>query len=492
MDEIKHSHTDVTGQIDLSLVRHCLEKGDAKLALQYCYELLARDPQNVQALAFGAVASRSLGWLDDALDLINRALVVASNQPNILSLKGDILLLKKRPVQALGALLNARELGDFSAQTCFNIGAAYLQLAAHEDAKMYFDQTLAIDPQMVAAHVNKGLAEHSLMNLEAALDCFDVALFIDPKNIDAQWNKSHVLLTLGRYEEGFQLYETRWSHPQVKIKKREFDSKLWLGQEPLSGKTILLFAEGGFGDTIQFIRYAKIFEPDVRLIIQCQVPLMELISGMGLRAEVIAPGETPPPHDFHCPLMSLPLAFGTTIETIPQFDRYIFAPDGHVKKWDAFVSRMIGPRIGIVARGSSSFSNDRNRSFDLKALVAQLPQNASYVVLQKELSDDEYALIQNCDQIFAPGEALESFSDTAAICAHLDHVISVDTGVAHVSAALGTPTTVLLAYRPDWRWGANSSTSAWYPGARLIRQIRLGESRDAQRIWHIDCLEGFT
>ena len=222
MNEAKHLKTNTAGQIDLSLVRNCLEKGDAKLALQYCYELLARDPQNVQALAFGAVASRSLGWLDDALDLINRALVVVSNQPNIHSLRGDVLLLQERPEQALDALLNARELGDFSAQTCFNIGAAYLQLAAYEDAKIYFDQALAIDPKMLAAHVNNGLVEHSLMNLDAALRCFDAALCIEPVNIDALWNKSHVLLTLGRYEEGFQLYETRWNHPQVKIRKRKF------------------------------------------------------------------------------------------------------------------------------------------------------------------------------------------------------------------------------------------------------------------------------
>jgi len=473
MDEVKHPHTKPAGQIDVSSVKHCLQQGDAKLALQYCHELLARDPQHIQTLLFAALASRSLGWLDDALDFINRALALAPNQPAIHSLTGDILLLQKRPEQALGALLQAKKLGENSAQIYFNFGSAYLALGIHEEAKNYFDQALAMDAQMVAAHVNKGLVEHSLMNLEAALDCFNTALFIDPKNIDAQWNKSHVLLTIGRYEEGFTLYETRWNHPQVALKERNFDSKLWLGQEPLSGKTILLFAEGGFGDTIQFIRYAKLFAPDVKLIIQCQVPLIELVKGMGLGAEVIAPGHTPPQHDFHCPLMSLPLAFGTKIDTVPHFDRYIYAPDGHVKKWGAFMGQMTGPKIGIVARGSSTFSNDKNRSFDLKALVAQLPQHASYVVLQKELSDEEHAFIDSCDNIIAPGEALESFSDTAAICTQLDQVISVDTSVAHLAGALGTPTTLLLAYRPDWRWGANGNKTIWYSNCILIRQTQL-------------------
>ena len=488
MDDVKHPHANTAGQIDVALIRHCLQKGDAKLALQYCHELLADDPQHIQTLLFATLASRSLGWLDDALNFINRALALAPNQPSIHSLLGDILLLQKRPEQALGALLQARKLGDGSSQIFFHIGSAYLALARYEDAKIYFDQALAIDPLMVAAHVNKGLAEHSLMHLDAALRCFDAALCIDPGNIDAQWNKSHLLLTLGRYEEGFRLYETRWKHPQIHLKKRKFDSKLWLGQESLSGKTILLYAEGGFGDTIQFIRYAKLFDPDVKLIIQCQLPLIELVSGMRLGAEVIAPGDTPPPHDFHCPLMSLPLAFGTTIETVPRFDRYLAAPDKHIKKWGALMGQITGPKIGIVARGSSSFSNDKNRSIDLAEMLGHLPANASYVVLQKDLSNDERAFINNCDNIVAPGDALETFADTAAICTHLDQVVSVDTGVAHLSAALGVPTNILIAHRPDWRWGHCGSKTPWYPSIKLVRQSEHGNWCDVLSNWHNDCL----
>ena len=206
---------------------------------------------------------------------------------------------------------------------------------------------------------------------------------------------------------------------------------------------------------------------------------------MGLGAEVIAPGDMPPPHDFHCPLMSLPLAFGTTIDTVPHFDRYMQASNDHVKKWGAFVRQTTGPKIGVVARGSSTFSNDKNRSFDLKALVAQLPQHASYVVLQKDLSDGELAYIRDTKNIVAPYEMLETFSDTAAICAHLDQVISVDTGVAHLSAALGKPTLLLLPYRPDWRWGADGETTGVVPEYRLLRQTRSvgGEMPSALGTW---------
>ena len=484
MDDVKHSHADTVGQIDVASIKHCLQNGDAKLALQYCHELLADDPHHIQTLLFATLASRSLGWLDEALNFINRALSQAPNQPAIHSLMGDILLLRQQPEQALGALLQARELGDGSSQNSFNTGSACLALARYEDAKIYFDQALAIDSLMVAAHVNKGLAEHSLMNLDAALRCFDEALCIDPGHIDAQWNKSHVLLTLGRYEEGFRLYETRWRHPKVHLKKRKFESKLWLGQEPLSGKSILLYAEGGFGDTIQFIRYAKLFDADVNLIIQCQLPLIELVRGMRLGAEVIAPGDTPPPHDFHCPLMSLPLAFGTTIETVPQFDRYMYADPNQLKAWNSAFGHKKGPKIGIMVEGSKSFAGDE-RGVCLSELAQFLPRSFNYVLLHKNVGETELAFLHANENWLSP---CPTFSEAAAICQTLDSVISVDTSIAHLSAALGIPTTILLPFRPDWRWAHDGSRTPWYPSAKLVRQTEYGNWRKALSIWHNDCL----
>jgi tetratricopeptide (TPR) repeat protein len=485
MDDVKHPHTNTARQIDLASIRHCLQKGDARLALQYCHELLADDPQHIQTLLFAVLASRSLGWLDEALNFINRSLALAPNQPAIHSLMGDILLLQKRPEQALSALLQAKELGDGSSQISFNIGSAYLALARYEDAKIYFDQALAIDSLMVAAHVNKGLAEHSLMNLDAALRCFDAALCIEPSNIDAQWNKSHVLLTLGRYEEGFRLYETRWRHPQIDLKKRKFDSKLWLGKEPLAGKTILLYAEGGFGDTIQFIRYAKLFGPDIKLIIQCQLLLIELVRGMRLGAEVIAPGDTPPPHDFHCPLMSLPLAFGTTIETVPRFDQYMYADPDQLKVWNNALRQIKGPKIGIMVEGGNGFANDQ-RGVCLTDLAQFLPRSFNYVLMHKNVNETELAFLRTNENWLSP---CPTFSEAAAICQTLDSVISIDTSMAHLSAALGIPTTVLLPFRPDWRWAHSGSKTPWYPSAKLVRQSEHGSWGDVLSNWHNDCLQ---
>ena len=466
MDDIKHPDSVTAGHIDVSSIKHCLQKGDAKLALQYCHELLADDPQHIQTLLFAALASRSLGWLDDALDFINRALTVSPSQPATHSLMGDILLLQKRPEHALKALLKAECLGDGSAPTRFNIGAAYLALDAFDDAKHYFDKALAIDPRMVAAHVNKGLAEHSMMSLDRAIDCFDSALRIDPNNIDAKWNKSHVLLTLGDYQAGFKLFEARWNNPKVRLKKRNFQSKLLLGQGNVSGKKVLLHAEGGFGDTLQFIRYAKLFSRDVSLIIQCQPPLINLFRDAFGDAHIIATGEKAPDHDFHCPVMSLPLAFGHELGEVPSFTRYIYPCNSLKQKWKPVIDKIGQLKIGVMVRGSGSFNGDK-RSIELQKLERYLPSDAGFVLLQKELTKSENKFVASRVEWLAP---CSDFSETAAICELLDAVVSVDTSVAHLAAAMGKPTVLLLPFRPDWRWGNEGQKTIWYPSCTLLRQ----------------------
>ena len=310
MDEFNHSAADHANNTNLSLVRLCLQNGNPKKALYYCQLLLAKNPNNINVLLFAAIAARAMGDMNDAYQYADYATKIAPENPAPHSLLGDILLIQKKSQAALEKLLHSESLGDRSPQNLFNIGSAYLDLERFKEAKAKLDDALAINPAMAAANVNKGLAEHSLMNLESAIDCFDLALRNEPNNIDAKWNKSHVLLTKGDYQAGFRLFESRWQNPKVRLRKRIFDSQQWLGQSDISGKTVLLHAEGGFGDTFQFIRYVKLFGKDVNLIIQCQKPLIEIVRDSFSDAQIIAPGDEIPNHDFHCPLMSLPLAFG--------------------------------------------------------------------------------------------------------------------------------------------------------------------------------------
>ena len=466
MDELKHSTAEHTHDIDTCLIKQCLQNGNLKKALYYCQLLLAENPNQIDVLLFGAIASRGLGAADKAYQYAEYGTKIAPENPTSYSLLGDILLMQKKPQAALKNLLRSESLGDCSPQNLFNIGSAYLDLEKFDEAKARFDAALSMRPEMAVAHVNRGLAEHSLMNLESAIACFDTALRIDPNNIDAKWNKSHVLLTKGDYQAGFKLFETRWQNPKVRLKKRAFKSQLWCGSSDVSGKTVFLYAEGGFGDTLQFIRYAKLFSEDVRLVIQCQKPLIKLVSDALSSAQIIAPGDEVPDHDFHCPLMSLPLAFGHNVENVPNFERYIYACNDLCQKWQPLIDKVGRLKVGLMVRGSGSFYGDK-RSIELKKIESYLPIDAGFVLLQKELIGSEKRFVQSRANWVAP---CTDFSETAAICELLDVVVSVDTSVAHLAAAMGKPTLLLLPFRPDWRWGEKGENTIWYSSCTLLRQ----------------------
>ena len=204
---------------------------------------------------------------------------------------------------------------------------------------------------------------------------------------------------------------------------------------------------------------------------------------MGLDAMVITSGETPPKHDFHCPLMSLPLAFGTTKSTVPAFDHYLYADSRLLRVWiDAF-KNINGTKIGVMVEGSKSFSAD-GRGISLSEFSEFLPRSSNYVLLHKDVSEDDLTFLHANKNWTAP---CPSFSEAAAICQALDYVISIDTSIAHLSAALGIPTTILLPFRPDWRWGHCGSKTPWYPTANLVRQFEHGNWRGVLSKWHDDC-----
>ena len=201
------------------------------------------------------------------------------------------------------------------------------------------------------------------------------------------------------------------------------------------------------------------------------LPLIELVRGMGLGAEVIAPGDMPPPHDFHCPLMSLPLAFGTSIGSVPTFDRYLYADTNLSEVWRDRFKNLQGLTIGVMVEGSNSFRCDK-RGVSLAELAEFLPQSSNYILLHKNTSEEDLIFLSANDNWMAP---CPTFSEAAAICQSLDCVISIDTSIAHLSGALGIPTTILLPFRPDWRWGCSKITTVWYPNVRLVRQSNDGK-----------------
>jgi hypothetical protein len=262
----------------------------------------------------------------------------------------------------------------------------------------------------------------------------------------------------------------RWKTKELKMKSRNFSKPLWLGEESLTGKTILLHSEQGFGDTIQFCRYAKMVRNlGAKVILEVPLPLVDLLRCLDGVDELIPKDSELSDFDFHCPLLSLPLAFKTDLSSIPNTPHYLYSNQDKRKYWLNKLGASSKKRIGIVWSGSLGHSNDRNRSLLLKDIIEYLPINFEYISLQKEIREVDQAILSS-SSIRHFGPELHDFSDTAAICDLIDLVISVDTSVAHLAAALGKPTWILLPFTPDWRWHLDREDSPWYPSVRLFRQ----------------------
>jgi hypothetical protein len=259
--------------------------------------------------------------------------------------------------------------------------------------------------------------------------------------------------------------------------RRNFAAPLWLGQDALGGKTILLHAEQGFGDTIQFMRYVpRVAGRGAKTIfLEVQRELVPLFSGLAGVEAVIARGAPLPQFDVHCPLLSLPLAFATELATIPADIPYIAPPDDKVALWRHRLPRR-RPRIGLVWCGDRGHDNDLNRSLRLETLrpLLDVPE-VLFVSLQREVREQDAQLLHGQANVLSLGTEFCDFADTAAAIAGMDAVISVDTAVAHLAGAMGKPLFLLLPFAADFRWLRERADSPWYPTARLYRQPRFGD-----------------
>ena len=320
---------------------------------------------------------------------------------------------------------------------------------------------------------------------------------IKPDYFDALWNKSLVFLTKGDFNKGLPLYENRWLSEQMRNIAgglRTFGRPKWLGKEPLNGKTILLYGEQGLGDFIQFCRYAKLVSNlGARVLLEVPEPLGPLLANLEGVSEIIVKGKPLPNFDYHIPLLSLPLAFKTTLETIPIYKNYINL-DLHANKlmeWNERLGPKLKPRIGLAWSGNPNHQNDQNRSVPLNHILRYLPNEFEYVSLQKEYREQEVLCFNESHQIFDQSNQLHDFLDTAALIDCVDLVISVDTSIAHLSGALGKQTWVLLPFAPDWRWLLDREDSPWYSTIKLYRQSSPGNWDDPLEKIRIDLKNTF-
>ena len=391
--------------------------------------------------------------------------------------RGNALLRLGRRDEALEALQTAQALNSHDPGLAVNIANVLTELDRPAEALEHLDRALALAPGLAVAHLTRGNVLQPLGRHAEALAAYDRALALDPSLVDAHCNRGLCRMLTGDYAGGWPDYEWRWRRDVPDFRSRGFAQPLWLGQPDLNGRTILLHAEQGLGDALQFARYA----PDVaargaRVILEVQGALVELLCGLPGVAQVIRRGDPLPDFDLHCPLMSLPLALG---EPVPAGGRAPYrspSPD-RLAGWTERLGPKSTPRVGLVVSGRAAHGNDHNRSLMFETLAPHLPPGSDYHLLQKEVRDHDRQALAGRPDVRIWADALDDFAETAALAQLMDLVVSVDTSVAHLAGALGRPTALLLPAQPDWRWGEGGVTTPWYASLRLYRQTAPGDWR---------------
>ena len=429
-------------------------------------------PDFAEAHANRGSALHALKRFEEALASYDRALALRPDYAEARYNRGNVLHALKRFEEALADYEHALALRPDYVEALANRGVTLHELKRFEEALASHDRALAVRPDYADAFVNRGVTLHELKRFEEALASYDRAIALRPDYAQAHFNEAVCRMLIGDFDRGWQKLEWGWETEELKNAKRTFSQPLWLGSDEIAGKTVLLHGVHGFGDTIQFCRYVPhVVERGARVILEIQEPLRELMGTLPGAAQIVSRGEPLPDFDLHCPLLSLPLALGTRLATIPAQTPYLRASPQAVMDWNARLGPRHRPRIGLAWSGRPEHNNDRNRSMRLSTLLSPLAGfDATYVSLQREVREDDAPVLQGRSDILHFGEELKSYADTAALIANLDLVISVDTSVAHLAGALAKPVWILLPFIPDWRWLLDRDDSPWYPTARLFRQ----------------------
>ena len=412
------------------------------------------------------VALRQLGRRDEALAAQDRALALSPADAEAWSNRGNVLKDLGRLDEALASFDRALALNPRMPGALVNRANVLRDLTRLPEALAGYDRAIALEPAYPEAHHHRAVLMLDLQRPAEAMADFDRALALRPADPEAEAARAMALLLAGDFERGWRAYERRRLFPPAAVQARP----PWLGGKPVDGKTVLIWAEQGLGDTIQFCRYAPLLAAQgARVVLQVQPALLPLLQGLE-GVEAVGADRTPPPFDLHVPLMSLPLAFGTRLDTIPL--PAALAPDpAKVAEWSDRLGPAQRKRIGLVWSGAPGHRNDRHRSLPLERLLASLPPGFDYVSLQKEVRLADQATLDAHPEVRHFGAELRDFADTAALVALMDVVVTVDTSLAHLAGALGKDTRLLLArIGQDWRWMTVRDDSPWYPSMRLYRQ----------------------
>lgn len=437
---------------------------DAALALRPAYA----DGWNNRGVALGEAGRHA-----EALASHERAIALKPEFADAHYNRGVALDRLKRPAEALEALDAAVALQPAHARAHHNRGTALKALGRLEEALASYEAAVALNPAYAEAHSNRGLALRDLGRLDASLSSYDAALAADPNFAEAHLGRSLTLLLAGRLAEGWPEYE--WRRATWPAERQLDPERAWYGQADLAGRRLFVRHEQGLGDTLQFARYLpRLIAMGAEVIVQVQAPLVPLLAPSLPGLTWLADGAPAPDFDFHCALMSLPLAFSTSLDKVPP-PLALAADPARRAAFEARLGQKTRPRVGLAWSGNSAHANDANRSIAFDRLAPLLAADADWFALQTEIRDSDAGAFAAAGRVAFLGEALADFADTAALVRHMDLIITVDTSLAHLAGSLGKPTWILLPTAPDWRWLEGRADSPWYPSVRLFRQGARGD-----------------
>jgi len=447
-------------------------QGKLEEAIAYYQQGIELEPNDAITYYHLGNAFHQLDSLSEAIACYQQSLVIDPNSAIVLNNLGNALQRQGKFEQAIACYQQSITLEPNDALTYNNLGSVFNALNKLEEALACFQKGLILEPNNIEAHNNIARFYQEQRQYDRAITYCDRAIEIDPDYVNAQWNRSLIMLRLGNFQRGFIEYEWRWKRKETP--PRLLPKPIWDGSN-LAGKTILLQAEQGMGDMIQFIRYVpELVKLGGHIIVECHPPLVRLMQNIAGVEKVVAIGDTLPEFDVYIPLLSLPRILGTTPETIPAKIPYLKPGESVSFKLETPGDNCL--KVGLVWAGNPKHSDDYKRSSSLKYFqrLFNIP-NIAFYSLQKELKSAELKEISAPINLVDLSSKINDFADTAAVIAQLDLVITVDTAVAHLAGAIGKPVWVLLCYNADWRWMTEREDSPWYPSVRLFRQNQRGD-----------------
>ena len=473
--------------------------GQREQAIGLYRRILERDPLNPQLTTWLGIALAETGKYGQAIIQFDNTLRIDPNQP-------VAWLNRALAMERVGRLPDALACYDHiitlrpDEETGYRGRADVLYgMGRFQEALAAYDLAMPRIQNMAEFLARRGRIPHALGLVDEAMRDFDHAIALQPAHPWATLTKALLMLLSGDLKGGFALYEKRHEILEMKQSAPDFAQPLWLGETSINGKTLLLYEEQGIGDTIQFCRYAPMAaRAGARVVLVVQKPLVELMATLPGVSRIVTEGDPLPAFDLRCPIMSLPLAFGTTLETIPGDVPYLRADPERAAVWRDRLSAVRGRRVGLVWAGGSrpghtgAVAADQRRSLPLAALAPlALLEGCAFVSLQLGPPAAQ-AMTPPAGMVLHDHTAeLKNFADTAALIENLDLVISVDTSVAHLAAAMGKPVWLLNRFDTCWRWLLNRHDSPWYPTLRQFRQPQPGDWASVM-VRVAEALRGFT